>query len=432
LSYSQIIRESRKKLGITQTDLTSPGISRVYITDIESGKATFQASIPNKVNRAFQIYKKLLEFSLIKNTPLDLNFDALFPENHPYFKIKSCYLYLLELKSVKVFNENLLSKSQTFIDYELENIKFYLIAQLAISYRHHDIDLSRKYFRIALISQKYNINKHNIEFYINIINHFIYIANDEINASVIVEALDYVITFSEKNALKINTHIYYHMALYNKIAFNFEESIKYLKIVEDTASLSQYDYIKCEIIKAGSYNSLNKNEEALDIFLQLISMDNDYNDLKMLYYGNCINFIVKNKLDQTEIVNQCIESLSYIVGNYEQKIEANTYSNLGQGYAYNNQYDQAYICFEKAFEVLREDKNATLYNLLMVITESFVTYMNIDKLDELIGYLKTVTTTTFTDKENILYMKVLLTLTHYDKNEKINDLLDPFIIKPNL
>ena len=423
MDYSQTIRTARNKLGITQTDLTSPGLSRVYITDIESGKATLSPNIPNKVTRAFQIYKKLIYFSLIKKVHIELDFDELFDQSHDYFRYKTCYEDIITLQSDSVFDLHYLNELEIdYVTQDLEELKIFLLVALARRYKVFNKAKSTELYRVALTTSKYKINKHILDYYKAVLFEYMSLCDDESNSLVIIELYEYINQYSESNNIAIGKYAYYNIALYYKKAFMYKESNQYIKLQETYYPGDYEDYLTNQIIKAGNHSKLNELDDALILYSKLFKIDEKYKSQLLMIHSNAINCIVTHQLDEKDILLTSINYLESLVkSHYEaSRVKHYTYANLAQGYAYLDQLEEAYNQFEKAFLLLEKESVITRYSYLIVITECFKTYINLDKSDDLLDYLKPLNYNSLSEREKILYMRIIISLQPYVDAPKLN------------
>jgi tetratricopeptide (TPR) repeat protein len=411
-----MIRTARQTLGITQTDLTSPGLSRVYITDLESGKATLSPNIPNKVTRAFQIYKKLIYFSLIKKIPLELDFDELFDQSHEYYKYKTCYEDIMSLESDSQFD--ILYLNELEIDYmaqNLEDFKIFLLVALARRYKPLDSSKATELYRIALTISKYKINKSIMEYYKDVLYEYMIISNDEANSLVIVDLFEYINQYSEANNIAIGKYVYYNIALHYKKAFNYKKSNHYIELQKTYYPGDYEDYLSNQIIKAGNHSSLGEITETIAIYDELFRIDDKYKPQLLMIYSNAINFIVKHQLDQKMMLETSIQGIESLVKYHytESRIKHYTFANLAQGYAQLKRFEEAYIQFNNAFKELEKENAITSYSYLMVATESFKTYIALNKAQEILLYLAPLKFDTLSEREKILYMRIIISLQPY-------------------
>ena len=75
MSYGQMIRTDRKKLGFNQLNLANDNISRTLISEIEKSNMSLITT------KALLIYKKVINESDLVNIERDVNFDGVLKDN---------------------------------------------------------------------------------------------------------------------------------------------------------------------------------------------------------------------------------------------------------------------------------------------------------------------------------------------------------------
>lgn len=425
------IRNIRKKLKLTQGDLAGPGVSRVYITDLESGKAHLDPNIPNKVARAYHVGKRLLHFSLLKNIKIEDAFFEFFQLDHEYNIIIACYEDIFYVRNNKdITNEELTTLRHKYLSLNTDFFKFYLLVAIGHAYKRlKNNKEASKTFKVALTSAKYKVNKEVINFYNQTIFDFMPYANDEANASLVVDLYSYVVEYSLLNKIAVERYAYYNIALFCNKAFRYDESIDYLYQQINHYNETDEDKITNNILMAGNFMKLNKLDEAWEIFQDLFLLQGDNLSYQMLIYSNFINFITKYDYGHREALQNAVSKVEVLIAKEAPTVRVShyTHANIGQGYEYLGLTDDAYYNFNKAFDKYLESGKSK-YNYLMIIYEAYPTYRKKDRIDELLDHLQTFDFNDLSENEKILYMKILINIQGRSDNDKYNQLIKDIII----
>lgn len=413
MNYGLQIRETRKKLGITQSDLTMTGMSRVYITDLESGKAILEPNIPNKVERAYQISMKLMYFALVKNIPIDLEFDQLFPNDHIYFISKSCYESILEINNEHHNESSLQRLEDTYLNQPIDYLKFFLLKSIGETYetlkmKHQAV----RVYQLALRGFKYKLVHSFVNIYKDTLYNYLFLVDDIENSREIVDLFEFVLSFSMTHNVSLNRYDYYNMALFSLKAFAYEAGLNYIQqqIAYYTSGIE--DDVSYKIIQTGLLQKLERFDEAQEIYNELLTYSKLPDTSILLIHSNYINYIVKSfqSLHQLKSSMTLVENLTKT----STFISHHTYANLGQGYYMLNDHQSSYQQFESAFKTLVSSGDMTMYDYLTLVSEAYLTYLALGKCDELIAYIKNIDYDDLHNKEKNLLLTILINLLQDD------------------
>lgn len=423
MNYGLQIRETRKKLGLTQTHLTSSGISRVYITDLESGKAILEPDIPSKVERAYQITMKLMYFSLVKDIPIDLTFDDLFPKDHLYFVSKACYETILHVKENET-KASLKSLEDIYLNQPIDYLKFFLLKSIGQVYEKLSLkDSAIRVYQLALRSFKYKLEKSFIDVYKTTLYNYLFLVDDIDDSKEIVDLFEFVLSYSMTHNLSLNKYDYYNMALFSLKAFAHEAGLGYIEEQANYYSGGPDDDVSYGIVKTGLLQGLKKYEEAQLVYDELLTYESIDDHSKLLIHSNHINFI-SNYSNNDDLLKK---SMAVVEELLRKKVKANhyTYGNLGQGYHRLKAFEKAYEQFVLAFKAYDLSDNVTMHNYLTLISEAYLTFTRLHKCDELISYLEKIKLDDLHSREKNLFMKIIINLL-YDGCSQAGVLVEKF------
>lgn len=423
VNYGLQIRETRKKLGLTQTHLTSSGISRVYITDLESGKAILEPDIPNKVERAYQISMKLMYFSLVKDIHVEINFDDLFPKDHLYFISKACYETIISISDNET-EASLKALEDIYLNQPIDYLKFFLLKSIGEVYEKLKLmDNAIRVYRLALRSFKYKLVDSFVDIYKSTLYNYLFLVDDIDDSKEIVDLFEFVLSYSMAHNISLKNYDYYNMALFSLKAFAYEEGLGYIEQQEKYYSSGLDDDVSYKIIKTGLLQGLGKYDEAHRVYKELMTYDSIDSRSKLLIHSNYINFIAKYAYND-QLLRKSMDVVEAMIQE-DIKVNHYTYGNLGQGYFKLKEYEKAYDQFTLAFKDYKKSDNVTMHNYLTLITEAYLTYTKLHKCYELIDYLKVIELDDLHSKEKTLLMEIIINLL-YDGCKEASVLIEKF------
>lgn len=417
-NYGEQIKKTRTLLGILQKDLTDSGLSRVHICDLENGKSKLVTI------KALRLYEKFIYFSLLRNIEIDIDFDKLFNEDSEYFILKECYkeIYYLKGSEVELSSEKLIHTLNRFKNKNLKKTKFFLLSTIAEGfYKLKDYEESYIFYVEALTSLKYDLDLLNIEIFESTLKSFQVVSAKLDKGVDVVKFYEDLILYQRSNKLQVSKYAFYNLALFEKIAQNYESSLthldKHIRLYPKMALDEKFDV---QIMRAAVLMNVGEYNNALSIYSLLIDTVDASNDPKRLSMvcSNAINFVVKKNIpDQSDFLNLCFEIISKILKDNREIFSNryNVYSNLGQVLMYVNAYKESMKYFMQAFKEYAKSKLSYKYDYLILLEESFSSFKSNKKLDELVNMFIIVTVEELDNMEKILYYKILSKIL-FDQN----------------
>lgn len=430
MNYGESIKEAREQLGLYQKDLSNEYLSRNLLSNIELGKTKL---VPVK---ALIIYKKCLEVAIDKQLPFNLNFDALLQDNQEYRDLQEAYsMYDTLTSMLQTYNDNKsLAKTdiQNYISFAKEKnigmLRYFILEICGDLYGIFDdkIPQCKAYFS-ALGYLKWHRPKVVIEYFRKC---YLKVQMPAYKLGKIENLIHYLwilIDFQTEVYQEVNPNNYFNLGLFYKINGDFDQGTLYIDQYLSTAiNLKKSTLIDCNILKASMLSEAGHCLDACNLYNHLLVTytEDEFNYQKSICHSNTINCIVKNHvIDQNLRVSKSINELLILHDDViDQTLSLNRlYSNIGQGYAYLENYSEAKLFFLKAYETIDLDPGHT--NLVEFLTESYETYIALDDVDTLINNIIKIDYISISEKNRNAFMLLLLKLQMYLYN---NDLYSQY------
>lgn len=415
MTYGDQIKEARIQLGITQKDLVDSGISRVHITDLESGKSKLV-----KV-KAHKIYLQLVFLALSKKIPLHLNFDPLFAKDDHYFHIKRCYedlrVYIEKDSAVSLEKNNQVFHSH--INHDIGPLKFILLSFTGSTYlAFNENTKAYECLKDALNTCKYDLNPTVLPIFQETFTHFRVLCANLCLGHEVLKIYKTLNFYCMVNQVPYKKFTYFNMALFEKINKNYARALEYLnKQVEVEPIISCQDNIDYQITRAAILMHLGHYVDAINIYTTLLTKSKDSIHPKKLSIAcsSLIHFIVKYKIHhQAELLQVCNEVLVDLLEDRPHlfKNRFKTYSNLGQVAFYEGAFKKSLDFFNKAFTAYGTSDLNYGVDYITLITEAYPTYMKTGHTSSLYRVLMKFDLAGACDKSRSLYMTLLANLMY--------------------
>jgi len=410
MNYGDQIKQARIQLGLLQKDLIDSGISRVHITDLESGKSNLV-----KV-KAIKIYEKLTYYSLVKRIPIQLTFDPLLSDNETYQDMKACYRDLCPYltKDQYISNYDNCRIYSHHINKKIGSMIFFLLSLTGSkALENDDKQLAYKNLKGALISMQYHLKEDIIDYFDDIFYDFKKVCYHLSIGEEVISIYMHLNNFLLTHDMPLRRYTYFNMALFEKISHNYQQALDYLnKQITTEPIISLQDNIDYQITRAAILMHLGHYADAINIYALLLSDRDKMDEVDQLSIvcSNIIHFIVKFDIQHQESLLSISRSI------LEESLETNkkqlsdrykAYSNLGQVAFYEGKYTQACRYFTQAFQSYDHQNLTYTIDYLTLIEEALPCFLENDQVTQIISYLSQYKMQEAKDKEKLLYTSIL-------------------------
>lgn len=335
LTSAEKIRKLRKELGMSQKDLSADGITRPFISLIESGKRSMSYNTAKILAEKFNNKAEELGQSL--------NIDI---------------LYLLRS--------------------DKEDARLYCTQKLKSAESADSIE------EIISIAKKYKLKDILGEAYMYLGENY-FKTNDYINAQInYLNALNY---YKWTDLTDKEPYLYNKLGRCKMSQLEFLEALTYFNFAGYYAVIQNNDDIK----RMSIYNmalcnkKLNRIDAALKYIELYLSLYDKENDFRMYIYVNVLKaecFEIENSAD----ISICIlDNLSKEFDKYDDPLLGYIYNNLGELYLKKSDFKRSLEFFKRA-EHIREVKDA--YNLSHTVLKESYIFINQKQYDKAVALIE--------------------------------------------
>lgn len=407
--YGGLIKQTREQLHLFQKDLSDSGISRVYVSDLESGKTN-----PTPI-KALKIYENFLFQSCLKSIPVKIEFDFLLKKSTLYWTLKNCYESILKLNSFHKGITNLSEKTiENYVSLyqheDIKRLKYFFFINIAYSYlKIGNNEKSYIFFVSALRLWQYDLKFENLRSYENSLNSFIKLCDSMNSTDYIVDFINCINYFKKDNNLNIDAISYYNLASIEQKRNNFDNALKHINKYIDNISATEFIKLKYNILilKSTILVDLKKYKTGISIIERLLETPENLDNfcyLQGISYS-AIKFIINNNLQgYNELLNKSINNLlmiKKIIG----VLPIDILIKIGELYYFRKNYSQSYEFYRQAIEANHQNNLSNQH--FEIIISSSKTYMKLNKGSELLRLMESVAVEKLTINESIKYYKLL-------------------------
>lgn len=384
-----LLKEYRRKLGVTQKELAGKFISRNHLSEIENSNVTLTPK------NAIYLCYQLQYFSVLKNIKVPFIFDDIIKEsefNSEYNLIKSAIAHndsiLVAMKSKEPIN-NYSSIKEVYqkINHNLFRACLYnnLGDNLGMVRNYQkQLDTYMKSFDAIRVENEITMLRDLFDkitplmFRLALYEEFISLANSFINE----------IKFKDK---PVHPKIFLNMSLAYWHCHNPTESLECIELFINNSDYTSIYHPQALLMKATNYSRLNKFDIAKDLYIQssTIFLERKEYDSYYLTLSNIIDLLISQGeiTDSPSLINSICDSVRYYINDIEAKISKNTinsiylakiYTNIAKGYSFLGQYGTAISYYENVFRMDLESDSITHY--FRAIEISIPCYSKIGKL----------------------------------------------------
>ncbi len=423
--YGQMLKRARNELELVQNDLTGIGISRVNISDIESGKSKLG------VEKACRLYKTLLWQALIKSKAFTFDMDDLFNEEHEYHVFKACHDLILKNKDED--NRKRLLYLIRLLEKNLGNIRFFILKTIAkIHLDNMEYRKAYEYSSEALILGKQLLDVKFLPAFEGALSTLMFSSAKQRKATVFLTTQKEINAFKEKNDIALGKQTHYNIALFLKNEKRYKEALIELEKHSTSEVLLEDRFLlNYLILKSSCLMDTNESEESIEMGLLALKIAKRMNlhEEAMMIASNFIYYIRHYKLKKYNQLSLDLHDLLIDLLKKDDtwiKEQFLIYSNLAYGYYLKKSYDKGMYCFYQAIEAYHNSKADNAFDNIKIIYESYIIFKAGGSLKLLLVYLDNINVKSLDEKSLVLYGKLIL---NFSMDLKNNDTVERLVIE---
>ena len=368
LSPAEKIKKIRKKLRATQSDLSGNGISRVRISQIESGETlTFKVAhlLANNINKYIKDnninIKEITALYLLESEEDQINrickdrIDTL-----SNFKIYKKVMDSFETELISL--EKFIFENEVIVERELKKELY----RLAIDYYINTKEYIKSYEYILKCYRLLNFDEHMET--IALIREFTYIYTwlGKFDDVVMVSKQAYIIAKSHNlESTDECKRIYFNCALAYKKLEKYADCYAWLQKMYDYCKIEKSDELVIKTLQANCCFKENKIEEALKLNYEVLNLSQnleDLNNIALAYTNLAYIYYKQNGLDKA------ISLIDLAIDIRQSKYKGQIYTCAFYIYKETKEKEKAHTYLDNALYELGKSKNET--ELIEIINES--------------------------------------------------------------
>lgn len=402
MKYGEMIRIARKKLKLSQANLSCQGLSKNLIGAVEQGTHKLT------VMKGTIIYERLLEISLESQIIIELQFDELLEGQPRYIHIRNTYDYCKHLLKAILSRQVVSFKN---IDDHLRNItmhntgifKYFAFLYTGMYMKRYNKKKSLHYYFESLECLKWLYPLEKEALFSRALREATPMAYELQAFSKLTEYQALNIKQMEQNNKTFSYNYYYNLAYFSLKAGEYEKANEAISSYMTFKLLNQEDLIDAKIIQAESLYGLGEYREAIEVLqyaLKIINRSLHY-DHKVTCLSKLICYLSFDEGSSSTLIHDYCHELDNIKDRVTIDFDLKEcYHALSLGYYQLEAYDVAY----EYFTILCKNNPLSFKEFkghlpLLTITN------NIQVLIEL---LKSINTTQLDKKNYIHYLELYL------------------------
>lgn len=410
MNYGAMIRNAREELSLYLRDLSQENLSFNLLSNIEKGKTKLTKQ------KALMLYKTILKYSWEKKIFPEINFDLILEDNAEYLVLKRAHEYCSELL-IRFNSDEEMSIEQYDLAKDLAIVKevnffsyyiYYLSANLLPSNK-----LNEKYeaYCKALDYLYWSDISENIYKFKSCLEESITIAYKLSNHKTLVKYYELLLDAQKKYSYRIDSTIYYNLALFNNILGESNIALKYLnKYIDYNIDCSFVDDLDSMILKASILGKLSNFDEAIKLNIKILDKlrGNGLEYQESICLSNNIYWCTLIDSDDCKImISNNIKRLQEIFEIIADKRKSNDglYLNIGLGYSSLGNLSGASEYIKKALDTVPNDKRR-----VVVLEDAFDVLIKLEEFETLLKVFEDIAVKDLEEKELIKYLKLLLKL----------------------
>lgn len=412
MDYGKQIRQARKKLSLLQKDLVDSGVSRVHVTDLESGKSKLVAI------KGLKIYEKLVFHAILNRISIDIDFSGLFSEGSKYYILHNAYGHVFEAMDLDYqVTDAALQQLEAYLLEEVDCIRYFILLTLGKIYsKRNEYYQAYSYFVDGLMLEKYRLTEALVNHFESSIEHFGLVASRLGRYDIVLDLYEQLLKYKQGAKIEVLRYTYYNLALFYKKNDDFVHADKYLKLQLETGKDNNENIIyELDTLRALIDMNLGKYDEGIrDFNIILIKVvGSDLYKEQISVYNNVINNILKFDLDQYEdLLYTCRDKLiNFSESQHDlMKTRYKVFSNIGKTFMCQDDVNLAWLYFKKAFKAYESHTIKSNYSHLKLCIESYKAYKGKHKLNDLKTKLQRMDFEVLATKEQALYYRIAYNL----------------------
>lgn len=425
LSSGKKIKTIRRNLKLKQHDIVGNQITRNLISAIENDKATLTKNtaiiIANNINKICK--ERELDFRISDDYLMQNEYDQVCVIADEYIK------KLSTLDTKNNLNEEEFEEMDIFLtSWNLRHRRANLYEIIGDIYKNKEFyEKQYHYYSKAwqiytTISDYKDLPKFAINFSSNCIKTGRYDEVISINRLVLVK-IDKITNLYTSKIHYNNALSYKALKLYNEALSELEKCESYLE--EDNMSL----FKKVTILKANSYKILGKDNEAIDLYTNLLermTLEKDIDEISLVYANILDLSIQNNNKDKVIEYKDSLSSLLPLINNNSLYLGI-FYFNLAKAFEFLSQETACSNFFIASIKKLNEQNLIPKHiDFISYIFDYFKSREDINNLNYIISVISKIAKHNFSEDINLLLLKLVryyLDTNIFEAKKLLDDIL---------